>query len=64
LKRIDSFARQFSSLQTIIIPRKVELIDGSAFYGMNIDSISLEGGNATFDIKKDFLIDIVHQTLI
>jgi hypothetical protein len=42
----------------------VQLIDGSAFIDVNLDSISFEGGNSTFNIDNHLLIDIIHHTLI
>jgi hypothetical protein len=64
LTRIELFAFSGSSLQSIVIPRNVEFIDGSAFVGVTSSSISIESENEIFVIEKDFLIDIRHHTLI
>jgi hypothetical protein len=47
-----------------VIPRGVRFIDGSAFRGVKLLSISLENGNDRFEIREDFLIDIVDHKLI
>jgi uncharacterized protein YajQ (UPF0234 family) len=54
----------WSSLQSIVIPRNVRFIDGSAFIGVTLPSISIESGNQIFVIEKDFLIDVLHHKLI
>jgi tRNA A-37 threonylcarbamoyl transferase component Bud32 len=64
LTRIESEAFSYSSLQSIIISQNVQFIDGSAFIGVNLSSISIESGNKIFVIEKGFLIDIVHHKLI
>jgi predicted metal-binding protein len=53
-----------SSLQSIVIPRHVEFIDGSAFLDVSLSSISIESENDIFVIENDFLIDVVHHKLI
>jgi hypothetical protein len=62
--RIESYAFSSSSLQSIVIPRNVQFIDGSAFNDVSISSISIESGNEIFVVEKEFLIDIVHHKLI
>jgi hypothetical protein len=64
LTRIESFAFSSSSLQSILIPRNVQFIDGSAFIGVTLSSISIESGNEIFVIEKGFLIDVFHHKLI
>jgi hypothetical protein len=66
LKRIESHAFSFSSLQFIEIPRNVRFIDGSAFLGVNLNSnsISIETGHERFEIQDNFLVDIVDHRLI
>jgi hypothetical protein len=64
LTRIESFTFPCSSLQSIVIPRNVQFIDGSAFMDMTLSSISIESGNEIFVIEHDFLIDILHHKLI
>jgi hypothetical protein len=64
LTRIESGAFSLSSLDSIVIPRNVQFIDGSAFCGVRLSSISIESGNKIFAIENDFLIDIVHHKLI
>jgi hypothetical protein len=64
LTRIESFAFSGSSLQSIVIPRKVQFIDGSAFLNVTLSSISIESGNEYFVIEHEFLIDVLHHKLI
>jgi hypothetical protein len=64
LTRIESSAFSYSSLQSIVIPRNVKFIDGSAFIGVTLSSISIESGNEIFVIENDFLIDILRHKLI
>jgi hypothetical protein len=64
LTRIESEIFSDSSLQSIIIPRNVQFIDGSAFDSVTLSSISIESGNEIFVIENDFLIDILHHKLI
>jgi hypothetical protein len=64
LKRIESKAFVRSSLNSIWIPRTVEFIDGSAFEAVPLHSITVDPGNAIFSMVDDFLIDIVHRTII
>jgi hypothetical protein len=61
LKRIESKAFSFSSLQSIEIPRSVQFIDGSAFADVKLDSISIEAGNDIFHVEHEFLLDLVHH---
>jgi hypothetical protein len=64
LTRIESGAFSRSSLQSILIPRNVQFIDGSAFMYVTLSSISIESGNEIFIIEKDFLIDVLNHKLI
>jgi hypothetical protein len=64
LTRIESGAFYGSSLQSIVIPRNVRFIDGSAFRSVTLSSISIESGNEIFVIEKDILIDVFHHKLI
>jgi uncharacterized protein YuzB (UPF0349 family) len=64
LRRIESFAFSSSSIKSIEIPRSVQFIDGSAFAGLSLSSLTLEPGNETFIVENGFLIDILHHALI
>jgi hypothetical protein len=64
LTRIESTAFAYSSLQSILIPRNVQFIDGSAFLDVTLSSISIESGNKIFVVEQDFLIDVLHHKLI
>jgi uncharacterized protein YuzB (UPF0349 family) len=64
LTRIESEAFSHSSLQSIVIPRNVRFIDGSAFIGVILLSISIESGNNLFVMANEFLLDIIHHKLI
>jgi hypothetical protein len=64
LTRIESSAFSHSSLQSIVIPRNVQFIDGFAFIGVTLSSISIESGNEILVVEKDILIDVVHHKLI
>jgi hypothetical protein len=64
LTRIESETFSDSSLQSILIPRNVQFIDGSAFISVTLSSISIESRNNIFVIENDFLIDILHHQLI
>jgi hypothetical protein len=64
LTRIEFYPFSYSSLETIVIPRNVEFIDGSAFISVRFSSISIENGNEYCVVVNDILIDIVHHTLI
>jgi predicted metal-binding protein len=64
LTRIEPEVFSFSSLQSIVIPRNVQFIAGSAFIGATLSSISIESGNNIFVIENDFLIDVLHHKLI
>jgi hypothetical protein len=64
LTRIEARAFSYSSLESIVIPQNVQSIDGSAFLGVTLSSISIESGNDIFVLEKDFLIDILHHKLI
>jgi predicted metal-binding protein len=64
LTRIESEAFSYSSLQSIVIPSSLQFIDGSAFIHLNLSSISIESGNEYFVLENDFLINVIHHTLI
>jgi hypothetical protein len=42
----------------------LKLLDGSAFVGVNIDSILIESGNKIFEVMNGFLIEVEPQKLI
>jgi hypothetical protein len=50
-RRIESNAFRHSSLQSIVIPRIVQFIDGVAFSGVRSTSISIETGNQRLSIR-------------
>jgi hypothetical protein len=64
LTRIESEAFSDSSLQSIVIPRNVQFIDGSAFIDGTFPSIAIESGNGIVVLENDFLIDVPHHKLI
>jgi hypothetical protein len=64
LKQIEDRAFCESSLQSIIIPRSVQTIDGSAFTGVILSSFSIESGNVRFVIENGLLIDVIVHKLI
>jgi antirestriction protein ArdC len=64
LTRIESEAFYQPSLQSIVIPRNVQFIDGSAFLGVNLSSISIESGNEIFVLEYDILIDVINRKLM
>jgi serine/threonine protein kinase len=64
LIRIEPSAFALSSLQSIVVPRNTRFIDGSAFIGVTLSSISIEPGNETFIVENDFLIDNARHRLI
>jgi hypothetical protein len=64
LTRIESNVFSYSSLQSIVIPRGVQFIDGSAFRNVSFSTISIEHGNERFVLREDFLIDLVDHKLI
>jgi hypothetical protein len=57
-------AFSFSSLESIIIPRNVQFIDGLALSNLTLSSISIENGNERFGIENNLLIDIVDHQLL
>jgi hypothetical protein len=63
LARIELSGFSSPSLHSIIIPRNVQFINGSAFIGVALRSISIESENEYFIIKKGFLIDVIHHRL-
>jgi hypothetical protein len=64
LTRIESEAFSCSSLLSMVIPRNVQFIYGSAFADVTLSSISIESGNDIFVIGNNILIDVVHHKLI
>jgi hypothetical protein len=64
LKRIEPHAFSSSSLKSIVIPRSVIFIDGSAFSSLENFSLSIETGNGTFFVDGDFLFDLSKATII
>jgi hypothetical protein len=54
LIRIESSAFSSSSLQSIEIPRSVQFINGSAFFGLCLNSITIESGNDIFVFEQAF----------
>jgi hypothetical protein len=64
LTRIESSAFSFSSIESIVIPRNVQFIDGSAFCNVNLSSITTESGNNTIVVEKVLLIHIICHKLI
>jgi hypothetical protein len=64
LTRIQSEIILFSSLQSILIPRNVRFIDGSAFIDVTLSSITIESANEIFVIENEFLIDVVYHKWI
>jgi hypothetical protein len=55
LTRIESSAFSRSSLRSIIIPRHVQFIDGSAFQGVVMRSIEIGDGNPVLGMCGDLL---------
>jgi hypothetical protein len=47
-----------------VIPRNVQLIDGSALCNTHLSLIRIESGNNTFVVVNDLLIDILCHKLI
>jgi hypothetical protein len=47
-----------------VIPGNVRFIDGFAFIGVALSSISIESGKDIFVIENSFLIDAVHHKFI
>jgi hypothetical protein len=64
LTRIESSAFSYSSLQSIVIPRNVQFINGSALDNVKLSSVTIENGNTTFVVENDLLIDILFHKLI
>jgi hypothetical protein len=63
LTRIELEAFYDSSLQSTVIPRNVQFIDGYAFSDVILSSFSIESGNDIFVVEKDFLIDVLDHKL-
>jgi hypothetical protein len=53
-----------SSLQSIVIPRNVQFIDGSPFCHVELSSCDIESGNDRSVVEKECLIDILDHKLI
>jgi hypothetical protein len=51
-------------LKSIVRPRNVTFIDGSAFSSPEDFSLSIERGDCAFAVEGDFLLDISRTTLI
>jgi hypothetical protein len=64
LTRIESEAFSNSGLQSIVIPRSVRFIDGSAFCGVESSFCLHQTESEQFVFQNSFLIDVVHHTLI
>jgi hypothetical protein len=47
-----------------LIPRNIQFIDGSVFWGVKLSSILTESRNEGFAVGNDFSIGIVYDTLI
>jgi hypothetical protein len=57
--RIERFAFDgCSSLSSVVFPPQLVPLDVSAFTGANIDDMSIDGDNSSFDISGDFLFDL------
>jgi hypothetical protein len=55
LRRIESYAFSGSSLPSIVIPRTVEIVDGSAFSNCEGLLISIEERSEHLAVDRDFL---------
>jgi hypothetical protein len=55
LERIEQRAFAQSGLKSMEIPARVTFIDGSAFHGVRLNSISISSDNVTFRIREWFL---------
>jgi hypothetical protein len=64
LVQIESELFSNSSLQSIVIPPSVRVIDGSAFEGPMLPFLSIDNGNEIFAHENDLLIDVVGHQLI
>jgi hypothetical protein len=64
LKWILSHAFALTNIQSLTIPRSVNLIDGFAFTNVSLDAVNLEPGNAVYRLEGGFLIDSVRQTMV
>jgi hypothetical protein len=64
LRRIESYAVSASSLESIVIPRNVQFIEGSAFCSVKLLSCELESRNDRFVVANEFLIDFLNHILI
>jgi hypothetical protein len=63
-KRIEESCFANCSLKSILIPRNVEFIDGSAFVSCQCESVTVDPSNRRFVIDRSFLIDKIEQRLI
>jgi hypothetical protein len=63
LRRVESLAFSWSLLKSIVIPRGVTFIDGSAFLHLSDLSVSVEPGDSMFSVDDHFLFNF-SQTMI
>jgi hypothetical protein len=64
LTTIEALVFASTSAQSIVLPRSVRFIDGSAFCHTKFSSVLIEGGGDAIIYKNDFLIDVVNHKLI
>jgi hypothetical protein len=64
LKSIEPDAFRDFSLESIILPRTVEMIHGSAFSFCHGISIGFEEGNKYFIVEEDFMFDFDRRIMI
>jgi hypothetical protein len=64
LTRIESNAFLSSSLKSLCIPASVESIDGSAFGGCHLDSLSIDSSNSHFVVYDQFVLTFSRTGLI
>jgi hypothetical protein len=64
LTGIESEACLFSSVQSMVIPRNVQFIDGSAFIDVTLSSGIIDSRNEISVLENGFLIDVLHRQLI
>jgi hypothetical protein len=60
----DSALKSCFSLASICLPASLETIDGSAFAGTQISTITVESGNRHFRVSGAFLLDFEGTSLI
>jgi hypothetical protein len=64
LQRIEEMCFADYRLKSICIPRNVDFIDGSAFVGCSIGSVSVDRSNKRFSIYQNFLYDTINLIAI